>query len=93
MKRTIAIKLTLSEGESQALFELQEKFSSACNQAAEIALREKERNRVRLHHLCYYALRKTFPELGAQMCCNAIAKTTQALKAFRGCPIINFRVI
>jgi predicted transposase len=36
MKRTIAIKLTLSEGESQALFELQEKFSSACNQAIEL---------------------------------------------------------
>jgi putative transposase len=83
VKRTIAIKLTLSEGESQALFELQEKFSSACNQAAEIALREKERNRVRLHHLCYYAMRNTFPELGAQMCCNAVAKTVQALKAFK----------
>lgn len=83
MKRTIAIKLTLTESEAQALFVLQGTFSAACNRAAGIALAEKERNRIRLHHLCYYTLRKEFPELGAQMCCNGIAKVAQALKAFK----------
>ncbi len=83
MKRTIAIKLTLFPTQAQALLELQEKFSAACNQTAAVALREKELNRIRLHHLCYYDLRKNFPELGAQMCCNAIAKTSQAMKVLK----------
>lgn len=83
MKRTIVIKLTLAESEAQALALLQDRFTLACNRGAEIALAEKERNRVRLHHLCYYTLRKEFPELGAQMCCNAIAKASQALKVLK----------
>lgn len=83
MKRTIAVKLTITESEAQALAALQDKFSAACNRAAAIALAKKERNRVRLHHLCYYSLRKELPDLGAQMCCNAIAKTAQALKSLQ----------
>ena len=83
MKRTIAIKLTLSESEVQAFVALEDKFSLACNRVAGVALAEKERNRVRLHHLCYYILRNEFSELGAQMCCNAIAKVAQALKALK----------
>ena len=38
-------------------------------------------HRIRLHHLCYYLLKQSFPKLGAQMCCNAIAKTAAVLKA------------
>jgi putative transposase len=83
MKRTIAIKLTITESEAQALAAMQDQFSAACNRVAGIALAEKERNRIRLHHLCYYTLRNEYPELGAQMCCNAIAKTAQALKALK----------
>ncbi len=83
MKRTVVIKLNASIDQSRALFELQEQFSAACNVSATIAKEEKERNRVRLHHLCYYTLKKSFPKLGSQMCCNAIAKTTQALKALK----------
>lgn len=83
MKRTIAIKLDILPVQSQALLDLQAEFSSACNKAAEIAIQEKKQNRVQLHHSAYYTLRKDFPELGAQMCCNAIAKTAQALRALR----------
>lgn len=83
MKRTIQIKLKLSESQNKALHELQAMFSDACNQAAQIAVDKKETNRVRLHHLCYYELKKQFPFLGSQMCCNAIAKTSQALKALK----------
>lgn len=83
MKRTIAIKLDLSESQKQALAELQEMFAAACNEAAQVASVEKERNRVRLHHLCYRSLRHSFPKLGSQMCCNAIAKTSAALKALK----------
>ncbi len=83
MKRTIAIKLAVSESQKKALCELQELFSAACNYTASAAMQEKERDRVRLHHLCYRSLRKNFPRLGSQMCCNAIAKASASLKALR----------
>ena len=77
------MRLDVLPEQGQALLDLQEKFSSACNKVAEIGVREKKHNRIQLHHLTYYALRKDFPALGAQMCCNAIAKTAQALKALK----------
>ena len=83
MKRTIVIKLTLSEVEQQALKKLEVQFSLACNFVGQIAFQAKERNRVKLHHLAYYSLREKFPELGSQMACNAIAKTSQALSALK----------
>jgi IS605 OrfB family transposase len=83
VKRTIAIKLNISESEKEALCELQELFTKGCNQVAAVAFLEKERNRIRLHHLCYRALRQSLPELGSQMCCNVIAKTATSLKALK----------
>lgn len=81
MKRTIAIKLNVTDLQDELLCHLQDLFVTACNQVASIAFVSKERNRVRLHHLSYRSLRHSFPELGAQMCCNAIAKVSGALKA------------
>ena len=83
MKRTIALKLQVSETQDKALNELQAMFSAACNEVAAIAAAEKEINRIRLHHLCYYRLRENFSKLGSQMCCNAIAKVSQALRALK----------
>ncbi|MBX7065841.1 MAG: IS200/IS605 family accessory protein TnpB-related protein [Parachlamydiales bacterium] len=83
MKRTIAIKLNISDQQSEALCELQEIFTKGCNQVAAVALLEKERNRIRLHHLCYRNLRQTLPRLGSQMSCNVIAKTAACLKALK----------
>jgi len=83
VKRTIAIKLTFSKSQAQAFEELQKRFSAACNYVAQIAFEHKERNRVKLHHLTYYAIREKFPELGAQMACNAIAKVSSALRPLK----------
>lgn len=91
MKRTIAIKLSISDSQRQALCELQDLFAAACNRVASTALDQKERNRIRLHHLCYRSLRESFPKLGAQMACNAIAKTAAALKAQKQPRPIAFR--
>ena len=85
MKRTIAIKLTVSDIQNKAFCELQDMFTKGCNEVAAVANVEKERNRVRLHHLCYRSLRKSLPQLGSQMCCSVIAKTAHCLKALR-CP-------
>lgn len=83
MKRTIAIRLDGSDFQKQAFEELQNLFTAVCNRVAQIAACEKERNRVRLHHLCYRGLREEFPQLGSQMCCNAVAKTSAALSALK----------
>jgi putative transposase len=83
MKRTIAIRLDLSPEEFQALRELQQVFSAACNEAASVAVEKNEKNRIRLHHLCYSKLRQNYPQLGSQMSCNAIAKASQAIKALK----------
>jgi IS605 OrfB family transposase len=81
VKRTIAIKLITTALQKEPLFELQDLFTAACNQVSAKAFLAKERNRIRLHHLSYRSLRQTLPKLGAQMCCNAIAKVSAALKA------------
>ena len=91
MKRTVVIKLNFSESQSQAFRELQEKFSAACNYIGQIAFENQERNRVKLHHLAYYLVREKFPELGAQMACNAIAKVSQALRVLKKPKEILFR--
>ncbi len=91
MKRTIAIKLKENGSEYQDFLELQKTFELACNRVAKIASQEGETNRIRLHHLSYYTLRQEFPRLGAQMSCNAIAKTAQALKALKKPKEILFR--
>ncbi len=72
MKRTIAIKLSISAFQNEALCELQKMFTKGCNEVASVAAIEKERDRIRLHHLCYRSLRQTLPKLGAQMSCNVI---------------------
>ncbi|MDE3055890.1 MAG: IS200/IS605 family accessory protein TnpB-related protein [Verrucomicrobiota bacterium] len=82
-KRTIAIKLNISELQRESLCELQETFVQGCNQVAEVAFLTKERNRIRLHHLCYRTLRQSLPKLGSQMSCNVIAKTAACLKALK----------
>lgn len=81
MKRTIAIKLPITASQKEPLCELQDLFTIACNQVSTKAFFAKERNRIRLHHLSYRSLRQALPNLGAQMCCNAIAKVSAALKA------------
>jgi putative transposase len=91
MKRTIAIKLNFTQKQHQAFLALQELFGNACNEIAKIAVQKNETNKIRLHHSCYYLLREKFPKLGAQMCCNAISKTTQALKALKRPREILFR--
>lgn len=51
---------------------LQEAFASICNAIVPYVVTHRCWNRVALHHLAYYDLRKQFPEIGSQMVCNAI---------------------
>jgi len=83
MKRAIAIRLDAANLQSKKLAALQSTFAAACNVVAPLALEHRCTNRVKLHHLVYYAVRERFPGLGAQMACNAIARIAHGLKAHR----------
>ncbi|HVS46775.1 MAG TPA: transposase, partial [Verrucomicrobiae bacterium] len=83
MKRTIAIRLAPTDEQSEKMARLQATFAAACNAVAELAFAQKCSNRVKLHHLAYYAVRERFPALGSQMACNAIAAVARSLKAHR----------
>ena len=90
MKRTVAIKIKpFSEVPSKALLSLEEfqcLFSTVCNEVSRIAFEKKQKNRVRLHHLCYRDIRNRYPQLGSQMVCNAIAKVSNSYRVLKSFP-------
>lgn len=51
---------------------LQLGFAQLCNALAPLVQSTRVWNRVALHHLAYRQLRSQYPEMGAQMVCNAI---------------------
>ena len=95
MKRTIALKLILSQEQSTALRETQIAFTDACNKIVPFAVENRCWNRVALHHICYYSIRERIPILGSQLVCNAIQKVCSAYKVLKikkgqSVPIISF---
>ena len=78
--KTVICPLNLSDQEARFLQTLQQQFSAACNLAAAIARQHHCTARVALHHLAYHALREHFPQLGAQMACNAIYTVARTFK-------------
>lgn len=96
MKRTIALKLNLSQEQSDALLETQKAFAKACNQATPFVIKNRCWNRVALHHLCYYQIRESNPSLGSQMVCNAFQKVCSSYKVLKinksqDLPIVTFK--
>lgn len=87
MLRTISIKLTTTNDQSEKLLQLQKTFNNACNSVATIAMQNRCWNRVDLHHLSYYAIRlgETGNSLllGSQMACNAIRTVCDAYKVLK----------
>jgi predicted transposase len=72
MKRTISLKLNVSQVQGKALIETQKIFSDACNEIVKTSIENRCWNNVALHHLAYYPMREKFTVLGSQMTCNAI---------------------
>lgn len=84
MKKTVALKLIfLSQEQSDALLETQKAFANTCNQAIPFVVGNRCWNRVALHHLCYYLIRKNIPSLGSQMVCNALHKVCSSYKVLK----------
>jgi len=78
----VCLKLGVSAAQGAALAALQAAFAQACRHVSALAATHQCRNRVQLHHLGYYALRGRFPQLGAQMACNAVAAVSAAYTAY-----------
>jgi putative transposase len=96
MKRTISLKLNLSQEQSDSLLETQVAFARACNQAIPFVVENRCWNRVALHHLCYYKVREAIPSLGSQMICNSFQKVCSSYKVLKikksqDVPTITFR--
>ena len=79
----------------EALNGVRHAFSRACNDIVPYAKENRLFNNVKLHHSCYYNIRKTSP-LGSQFTCNAIKTVAGKYKALKlkkdqDVPHIHFR--
>ena len=83
MKRTIALKLILTQDQADALLETQKVFSEACNKIVPFSVEHRCWNQVALHQLGYYSVRESLPMLGSQMVCNAIKKVCSSYKVLK----------
>ncbi|MCB1076120.1 MAG: transposase [Simkania sp.] len=83
MKRTISLKLILSQNDCEALLQTQGYFAQGCNTIALFAQENRCWNHVALHNLCYSKVREQLPELGSQMVCNALRKVCSSYKVLK----------
>lgn len=95
MLRTVSIKLLVSAQAHDALNAVRHAFADACNDIVPYAQESRVFNNVKLHHLCYYAIREKSP-LGSQFTCNAIKAVAGKYKALKikksqEVPTIQFR--
>src|SRR3989337_4192079 len=99
MRRTISIKLDTSAEQHDLLICLQKVFNQTCTTIASIAMKNRCWNRVALHHLSYYPIRRNqtseHEKLGSQMVCNAIRTVCDAYKVLKNktkiVPTITFK--
>ena len=80
MPKISSVTLSVNELQRQRLLALQTEFCKACNFISPVASQNRCWNRVALHHLTYRSLREQFPDLGAQMACNAIYAVCRAYR-------------
>ncbi len=78
--KIIHCPLRLNAAQAQFLQQLQHRFAQACNVVADIAQQKHVTARVALHHLAYETIRTQFPDLGAQLACNAIYAVARGYK-------------
>ena len=74
------LNLELDAEQTRRLVALQARFATACNALVPIVRESRCWHRVTLHHIAYRTLRDAFPDLGAQMACNAIYSVSRACR-------------
>lgn len=77
---TLKVKLLPSPEQHALLLATMHRFNEACNFASKVAWENKAFGQVRLHKLCYYAIRANFG-LSAQFAVRAIGKVVESYKA------------
>lgn len=79
MQLSIKVKLVPSQEQKSILLKTIEAYNEACSFVSQIALENKTASVVKIHHLCYYEIRKRF-HLSSQMAVRVVGKTADAYK-------------
>lgn len=77
---TLKVKLLPSPEQHASLLATMNRFNETCNYASGIAWENKAFGQVKLHKLCYYAIRANFG-LSSQFAVRAIGKVVESYKA------------
>lgn len=79
MKLTIKIKLLPTDEQKILLLQTMQKFNEACNYISAICFKKQLYNKIAIHKIVYYDVRKRF-NLSAQMAVRAIGKVVESYK-------------
>ena len=82
MQLSIKIKLVPSQEQKDILLETIETYNEACDFVSQIAFENKTASVVKIHHICYYEIRKKF-NLSSQMAVRVVGKVADAYKIAR----------
>jgi len=82
MQLSIKVKLIPSTEQKGILLETIETYNKACDFVSQIAFENKTASVVKIHHLCYYEIRKRF-NLSSQMAVRVVGKVADAYKIAR----------
>ena len=79
MKQSLLVRLAPDEKQFRLLKQTMERFNEACNYIAGVAFKKRLANKIALHHILYYKVRKSFG-LSTQMTVRAVGKVVEAYK-------------
>ena len=82
MKLSIKVKLAPNQEQKDVLLETIETYNEACDFVSQIAFENKTASVVKIHHICYYEIRKRF-NLSSQMAVRVVGKVADAYKIAR----------
>lgn len=82
MQLSIKIKLIPSQEQRDILLKTIEAYNEACNFVSQIAFENRTASVVKIHHICYYDIRKKF-NLSSQMAVRVVGKVADAYKIAR----------
>lgn len=82
MQLAIKVKIVPTKEQEQVLLKTIETYNEACNFVSQIAFNNKTASVVKIHHLCYYEIRKKFG-ISSQMAVRVVGKVADAYKVAR----------
>ena len=83
MNITMKVKLITDEFQHRALKSTMHTFNAVCNDISERAFKEKEYQKVQLHHMVYKGQREALPDFSSQLVIRAIGVVCDSYKVKR----------